>query len=140
VTDLVTVLILLVIIFVVEWGFALSMQRLNRESSAHLAKAMGLQEEMTNHIIDVIDDLRGIQPEKDEILEICALQIRSLHESAMDQRKVMERMSTKLPFWIHLAPISVVAKRQSARSKEQRARTQRLDEWREEHGPDPDTA
>ena len=135
-TDLVAILILLLIMFGTDWVFALWLHRLNRRASADLAKSLGMLAEIDGHLVDVIDDLRGIQPEKDEILEISALQIRSLCDSAKDQQKAMERMSTKLPFWIHLVPLSVVAKRQLVRRSAQRRRTQKLNEWQEDHDPD----
>jgi len=136
---LVSVLTLLAIMFVFEWFIALYLQRLNRKSFANLAEALGMQAEMDQYLVNVIDDLRSIQPEKDEILELTGLQIRSLRESAADQRIAMERMATKQPFWIHLAPLSMAAKRQVQRRRGQRARTQQLREWRERHGhDDPD--
>ncbi len=136
---LVSVLTLWAIMFVFEWFLALYLQRLNRKSFADLAEALGMRAEMDQYLIDLIDDLRSIQPEKDEILEITALQIRSLRDSAADHRIALERMSTKLPFWIHLVPLSMVAKRQVQRRGGQRARTDQLREWRERHGhDDPD--
>ena len=133
----VSLALLLLIIFTVQYLSELWTGRLNRRTAGRIAEALETQVEVNRHVLHVIEDLRGIQPEKDEILEIVALQLRSSEITLRGHQHVMQRLSTKVPFWAHLVPLSVIAGRNLREVRGQKHRNRTLRTWIDEH-PDGD--
>lgn len=119
-------LVVIVIIFAIEWVANLTMGRQLRSMAKSMAEYAAQESEIFTEIDLLVEDLRRIDPERDEILELAHLTLLSKRDSLDDLRQAMLLQSKSLPSLWEFARLLPIATRAKHRRKDDDQRQQRM--------------